>query len=229
MHRLIKMAEIKLHGSWYSPFTLRVVWTLNLKGIPYDSIEEDHFNRTPQLLQYNPIHKKTPVLVHDGKPICESMIIVEYIDEIWPQNSLLPADPYARAQARFWVKYIDDMFSAIRASHRSIIKGEEREKSRENLSERLKVVEDQCLDDHNKFYGGETINIVDIALGSFVKFIEVQEDMFEVKILKSERFPRLHLWFNNFKDVPIIKENTPEQEKFVAYVRPLIEEIMASS
>jgi glutathione S-transferase len=49
------------------------------------------------------------VLVHDGKPICESMIIVEYIDEIWPHNSLLPADPYDRAQARFWVKYIDDM------------------------------------------------------------------------------------------------------------------------
>jgi glutathione S-transferase len=49
------------------------------------------------------------VLVHDGKPICESMIIVEYIDEIWPQNSLLPADPYDRAQARFWVKYVDEM------------------------------------------------------------------------------------------------------------------------
>ena len=103
------MAEVKLHGFWYSPFTLRVVWTLNLKGIPYENIEEDRFNKSPQLLHYNPVRKNTPVLVHDGKPICESMIIVEYIDEIWPHNSLLPTDPYDKAQARFWVKYVDGM------------------------------------------------------------------------------------------------------------------------
>ncbi|KAK2457326.1 putative glutathione S-transferase [Trifolium repens] len=222
------MAEIKLHGFWYSPFTLRVVWSLNLKGIPYENIEEDRFNKSPQLLQYNPVHKKTPVLVHDGKPICESMIIVEYIDEIWPHNSLLPADPYDRAQARFWVKYIDDMISALSAHLRSR-SGEEREKAKENILERLRVVEDQCLDDQKKFYGGDIINMVDIALGSFVKFIELQEDMFEVKILQSERFPRLHLWFNNFKDVPVIKENIPGQEKLVAFYKPLIEKILASS
>jgi glutathione S-transferase len=108
------MAEVKLHGFWYSPFTLRVVLTLKLKGIPYENIEEDRFNKSPQLLEYNPVHKKTPVLVHDGKPLCESMIIVEYIDEIWPQYPLLPIDPYERAQARFWVKYADDIVSLIK-------------------------------------------------------------------------------------------------------------------
>ncbi|KAK2403743.1 glutathione transferase [Trifolium repens] len=222
------MADIKLHGFWYSPFTLRVVWTLNLKGIPYENIEEDRFNKSPQLLQYNPVHKKTPVLVHDGKPICESMIIVEYIDEIWPQNSLLPADPYDRAQARFWVKYVDEMFSGIAAHFRSR-NGEEREKAKETIWERLTVIEDQCLGDQKKFYGGDTINIVDIALGSFVNFIAVQEDMFEVKILQTEKFPRLQLWFNNLKDVPVIKENTPGQEKLVGFLKPLIEKILASS
>ncbi|KAI5399328.1 hypothetical protein KIW84_064620 [Lathyrus oleraceus] len=220
------MTEVKLHGFWYSPFTFRVVWTLNLKGIPYEHIEEDRFNKSPQLLQYNPVYKKTPVLVHDGKPICESMLIVEYIDEIWLQNSLLPADSYDRAQARFWVKYVDDMFSGIAAHFRSR-SDEEREEAKEIIWERLGVVEDLCLGDERKFYGGDAINIVDIALGSFVKFIEVQEDMFDVKILQSERFPRLKLWFNNFKDVPIIKENTPGQEELVAFLKTLIEKMMA--
>jgi hypothetical protein len=44
--------------------------------------------------------------------------------------------------------------------------------------------------------------------------------------LQTERFPRLHLWFNNFKDVPIIHENTPDEEKWVAF---LIEKNKASS
>jgi len=83
------------------------------------------------------------------------------------------------------------------------------------------------LDDQKKFYGRDTISIVDITLGSFVKFIEVQEDIFGEKILQSERFPRLHLWFNNFKDVPVIKENTPGQEKLVAFHNLLIEKIKA--
>lgn len=102
------MAEVKLHGFWYSPYTLRVVWTLKLKDIPYQNIEEDRYNKSLQLLEYNPVYRKTPVLVHNGKPLCESMLIVEYIDEIWSHNSLLPADPYERALARFWVKYADD-------------------------------------------------------------------------------------------------------------------------
>jgi len=102
------MGEVRLHGFWYSPFTLRVVWTLKLKDIPYQYIEEDRYNKSLQLLQYNPVHKKTPVLVHNEKPLCESMIIVEYLDEIWPHNPLLPSNPYNRALARFWVNYTEE-------------------------------------------------------------------------------------------------------------------------
>ncbi|WJX50259.1 glutathione transferase [Trifolium repens] len=211
------MAEVKLHGFWYSPFTLRVVLTLKLKGIPYENIEEDRFNKSPQLLEYNPVHKKTPVLVHDGKPLCESMIIVEYIDEIWPQYPLLPFDPYERAQARFWVKYADDIIPAVGAlfSSRGV---EERKNNIEKIWEHLRVVEEQCFSYEKKLFGGDTINIVDIAIGSTMKFLVTIEDIIEVKILDGEKFPHLYSWFNNFKDTPIINENLPDHEKMVASI-----------
>ncbi|XP_061337531.1 probable glutathione S-transferase [Gastrolobium bilobum] len=221
------MAEVKLHGFWYSPFTWRAVWTLKQKGIPYENIEEDRFNKSPQLLQYNPVHKKTPVLVHAGKPICESMIIVEYIDETWSQNPLLPADPYERALARFWVRYADDLISSVGALFLST--SEEREKAIEKIWEHLRVVENNCFGEEKKFFGGDTINIVDLAFGSVAKFIEIGEDICEVKVIEAEKLPRWHSWFNNFKDVPVIAESLPDHEKTVACLKSIIEKSLAAS
>ncbi|GJN19966.1 hypothetical protein PR202_gb07286 [Eleusine coracana subsp. coracana] len=100
--------KLKLLGHKGSPFVTRVKLALGLKGISYDYVEEDIFSKKSDLLlRSNPVHKAVPVLIHNGKPICESQVIVQYIDEVFVGTgpSLLPADPYDRAVARFWVAY----------------------------------------------------------------------------------------------------------------------------
>lgn len=100
--------EVVLLDSWASPFGMRVRIALAEKGINYEYKEEDFWNKSPLFLQMNPVHKKVPVLIHKGKPICESLIVVQYIDEVWfNTNPLLPSDPYQRAEGRFWADYVD--------------------------------------------------------------------------------------------------------------------------
>ncbi|GMP66295.1 hypothetical protein CsSME_00026709 [Camellia sinensis var. sinensis] len=100
--------ELIFLGTWISPYSTRVKIALAEKGVDYEFREEDLSNKSPLLLKMNPVNKQITVLIHNGKPVCESLIIVQYIDEIWNHKSpLLPSDPHQRAQARFWADYVD--------------------------------------------------------------------------------------------------------------------------
>jgi len=75
-------------------------------------------------LQLNP-RGVVPTLVHDGKVIRESQVILEYLEDAFPEPSLRPPDPYARAMMRLWTKRADeDMHRQARSLAVAIYMGE---------------------------------------------------------------------------------------------------------
>lgn len=106
--------EVKLLGGWPSPYVLRARIALNMKHVKYEFVEEKFGVKSDLLLKSNPIFKKIPVLIHGDAPVCESLIIVQYVDDVWASGpAILPSDPYDRAVARFWATYIDDKVSSF--------------------------------------------------------------------------------------------------------------------
>lgn len=79
----IESSEVKLVGINGSIFCARVEWGLKVKGIDYENVREEVGKKIEMLLKLNPAHKKVPVLVHQGKAISESLLILEYLDEMW--------------------------------------------------------------------------------------------------------------------------------------------------
>ncbi|CAL1409760.1 unnamed protein product [Linum trigynum] len=206
--------EVKLLKTWSSLFGLRVVWALKLKGIPYESVDEDLTNKSDLLLQYNPVHTKVPVLIHNGKPICESLVILEYIDETWSQNppSLLPQDPIQRASARFWAKFMDE--KALPSMWQAFTKkGREQEEGLASIAEKLKLLEAEL--EGKKFFGGEEIGIPDFALGWLVNLVPVFEEILGLKIVDEERHPSLSEWSRRISDIRVIEESWPPRDKLV--------------
>ncbi|XP_058079013.1 glutathione transferase GST 23-like [Magnolia sinica] len=204
--------EVKVFGTFPSPYCYRIEWALKHKGITYEYIEEDLRNKSPLLLEYNPVHKKVPVLLHNGNPVVESLVILEYIDEIWKENPILPEDPYERAMARFWAKFADEKcVVGVRTAFYS--QGKEQEQALESLLEVLKTLDAEL--EGKKFFGGETIGFVDLVAGWIPHWLTVLEEVAGKKLLDAYRFPSLDAWGKNFMEVPVIKENVPPHDKMM--------------
>ncbi|XLR45527.1 hypothetical protein S83_030187 [Arachis hypogaea] len=213
------MEDIKVLGFWGNCVLFPTIWALKLKGISYEYIEVERHGKSQLLLQSNPVYNKVPVLIHGGKSIAESMVILQYIEDTWPHNPLLPQDPYERALARFWIKFGEDSTASITDLFMRPSKNEEeRAIAIEKAKEILKVMEEKGLGD-KKFFGGNNIGMVDIAYGLLCHWLEGLEEITGLKLIDPSQFPRLHAWTQNFKQVPLIKENLPDYEKLLVHLQ----------
>ncbi|XP_052192142.1 probable glutathione S-transferase [Diospyros lotus] len=203
-------ADLKLLGAEESLFTCRIVWALKLKGVDYEFVKEDLSNKSPLLLQLNPIYKKVPVLLHHGKPICESLLILEYIDEVWKDHPILPQDPLHRAYARFWAKLVDQKFleASLMAFHSS--SGEEKAKGVESAGEVLELLEAEIKG--KKFFGGEKVGFLDLVVGWIAYWHPFVEEVGGFKAVDSTKYPSFVSWIHNFLQLPLIRDSLPPPE-----------------
>ncbi|CAL5406075.1 unnamed protein product [Camellia sinensis] len=217
--------EVILLGSWLSPFATRVKIALAEKEIEYESREEDLSNKSPVLLKMNPVNKQIPVLIHNGKPVCESLIIVQYMDEVWNHKSpLLPSDPYQRAHARFWVDYIDKKVNMCLCTNIYIwyilqvyslgkllftSTGAALELAKNDLLGCFKLLEGELGD--KPYYGGETFGFVDVALIPFYTFFYSFEQFGNFSMVTE--CPKLVAWAHRCMEKECVSNTLLDQHK----------------
>ncbi|KAI9194776.1 hypothetical protein LWI28_009106 [Acer negundo] len=212
--------EVKLYGVWASPFSRRIELALKLKGVPFEYIEEDLSNKSPSLLKYNPVHKKIPVLVHNGKPVAESLVILEYIDETWKNNPILPLDPHERAMTRFWASFIDNkiLAAAVKVVYSE---GKEREVAILEVREHTKMLEQQL--NGKDFFGGDKIGFVDIVGNVVALWLPINQEILGGEFFTPEKFPGLFEWIGKLQEIDLVNECRPPREKLLAYVKAIYE------
>jgi glutathione S-transferase len=92
--------------------SMKPMLCLKEKGLEFVShyIDLHGFEQhSPEFVKVNP-NGQVPALIHDGAIITESTVINEYLEDVFPQVRLRPADPVARARMRVWSKFVDEYF-----------------------------------------------------------------------------------------------------------------------
>ncbi|KAM0911871.1 hypothetical protein ACQ4PT_013163 [Festuca glaucescens] len=218
--------ELKVLGTWRSPFALRVRLALNFKGLGYEYLEEDLDNRSDLLLQSNPVTKKLPVLIHNGVLICESLVILEYIDEKFAAigPSLLPADIYERAMARFWATYIDSKLVAQWLKmFRANTDKEKAEATRETIEavEKLEGLLSGSAEGQSKkpFFGGDDAGYIDVVLAGMIAWMQGTKELCGVELLDAARTPLLLDWMERFAELDAAKLIMPDVGNLVQFAK----------
>jgi len=100
---------MRLIGYFRSGAAYRVRIALNLKGLTVEHAFR-HLRkgeqRAPDYLALNPQGLVPTLITDDGSALTQSLAIIEWLDETWPEPPLLPAEPWARARVRAFAQAI---------------------------------------------------------------------------------------------------------------------------
>jgi maleylacetoacetate isomerase len=173
---------MKLYGFWRSLAAYRVRVALKLKGLTYAEESVDLLGGAQHAPSFRAINTQGAVpalLLDDGSVLTQSMAIMEYIDETWPEpNALLPVDRQGRSRVRSLCQL------AVSDAHPLVVP-----RVRKYLAKDLALPEstvnqwlmhwsDQCLQTFDRRLGaespganfchGEQVSMADIVLASQV-------------------------------------------------------------
>ena len=95
---------------WLSPFARKVRLALGEKNLRYEAIIEKTWERRAEYMAMNPACDVPLMVEEDGTILSNSAVICEYLDEVYPETSLLGDDPIKRAEVRRLVGWFDVKF-----------------------------------------------------------------------------------------------------------------------
>ena len=173
------------------PYAARARIVLAEKGLDYDAVEIDLDDRPAWLYEKNPLGR-VPVYEEDGGFVLpESEVIMDYLEERYPEPALWPADPAERALGRLWLQRFDDRLGDVYYAVRRGTEGA-REELDAKLGELDRVLEGQ------PYVTGREYGLADIG---YVPWLLRATERLDVEL---EAFPAFASWLERVAARPAV-------------------------
>ncbi|KAH7101939.1 glutathione S-transferase [Auriculariales sp. MPI-PUGE-AT-0066] len=149
--------ELVLYAGWFCPFVQRAWIALEEKGVPYQYVEINPYDKAPEFLALNP-RGLIPTVQARGRPIYESLILNELFEDLYPDAPKLLRMTRSRGPV------------LIPTVHRALVVAqspEEQETRRKEYYDALRKVAEERAP-HGPFFFGEKFSLVDVTIAPWV-------------------------------------------------------------
>ncbi|GAB7353884.1 hypothetical protein MBLNU459_g4239t1 [Dothideomycetes sp. NU459] len=217
---------LKLYSGWFCPFVGRAWTVLQEKKIPYQYIEVNPYHKPESLLKLNP-RGLVPTLQYDNKPLFESTVICEFLEEAYPDHGprLLPQDPYERARTRIWTDFCTSRI--IPAFHRFLqfqpaSDTQGLEEARKEFLGHLKEFTKE-MDTDGPYFLGSEVSLIDLVVAPWAIRLWVFDHYKNGLGIPEEgkggddeaTWARFQKWRKAVESRPSVRETTSEKEYYL--------------
>ena len=197
------LPKLKLISFTLCPYVQRAMIVLNEKNIPFDIEYIDLSEPPPWFYDISPL-EKVPVLLVGDKPLFESMVICEYLDEI-TEGSLYPDDAFKRATNRAWIEFGSDILSTTFEFY-TTEDGKRFKNLTNTLMDRFEVLEDEISD--GTYFNGEEFSMVDAVYAPVFRYHNRIAQYKDYGFF--EDAPRIKAWGDKLLERSSVIKSVPE-------------------
>jgi glutathione S-transferase len=202
-----------------SPYAWKVWLALEHKGIPYDlkmlSFDKGD-TKSPAFLAVNP-RGKVPAIVDDGVAVSESAVIVEYLEDRYPQKPLLPKDAAGRATARRIAAEADNYLAEVVGRLFGLTVYAEKPVATDEITK----VQQQALDEIGllvKALAGDylvgALSLADFTVFPHLRLLQRIDDRMPGKGIARDRLPpKVAAWARRIEALPYYGKTIPPHWK----------------
>jgi glutathione S-transferase len=206
--------RLKLISFDICPYVERARIVLLEKGLPHEIELIDLANKPAWFLEVSPMGR-VPVLLVDDRPIFESMVIDELVNELQPDPPLFPRDPVARAEGRSWIVFANDVVMPAGSAAMLAIAGEERGEALARplsaLGGALGKLERRLARDGGPFFLGREFSLVDASYAPFLRRWRLAEGWGAEEARLLARLPRVTRWADAMLSRPSVRSAEPAE------------------
>lgn len=195
--------NIKLISFTTCPYVQRATTVINEKNIPCEIEYIDLSAPPPWFYDVSPL-EKVPVLLVDEKPIFESMVICDYLDDVTP-GSLYPKDPFNKAQNRSWLEFGNEI---LNITYDFIYESDPKKFNhlKETLSDRFEILEEEL--NLGKYFNGDNFAMIDAVYASIFRYHQHIAMIKDYEIF--EDAPNVKAWGDRLLNHPSVIKSIPE-------------------
>eukprot|EP01130_Rhizamoeba_saxonica_P004355 TRINITY_DN1783_c0_g1_i1.p1 TRINITY_DN1783_c0_g1~~TRINITY_DN1783_c0_g1_i1.p1 ORF type:complete len:286 (-),score=56.84 TRINITY_DN1783_c0_g1_i1:49-906(-) len=231
-------SDVLFYGSWFCPFVQRVWIALEEKLIDYRWVEinpyeidptqpggytkkalsiDEKREHYPRFIETSPTGL-VPGLDNKGESIWDSLIIMEYLDETYPEHPLLPNTPLQRAHQRYWSNFVTEKIQ--KPYYRALMSQSEDEQA-ENLEHFFATCREFAKQfapvEDGPFFLGQEFSMVDVALAPFwQRFLWIGGFYRGLQFPQDEDFDRLNVWWDAVSNRPSVSATFVCEERLIS-------------